>query len=88
MTHPLIGDITNECIDFIYHETQKTKNKKKLKNIMNIILDVLFSDIKPYLYTILGILVLIFLINFVQFYYYIKMFTNSGNTIKDLMSNI
>ena len=88
MTHALIGDITNECIDFIYHQTQKTKNKKKLKNIMNIILDVLFSDIKPYLYTILGILVLIFLINFVQFYYYIKMFTNSGNTIKDLMSNI
>jgi hypothetical protein len=55
-SRPLLGNVTNECIDFIYHETQKTKNKKKLKSVINTLLDILFSDIKPYLYTILAII--------------------------------
>ena len=84
----MLGDITNEIINLIYIETKKKKNKKKIKTVIDSFFDVVFSDIKPYLYTILGILVLIFLINVFQFYYYIKMFINNNGNIIDLQTNV
>ena len=73
MVHPLLGDITNEIIDFIYTQIKSHKNKKKIKHITNTVMDLVFIDIKPYLYTIVTILVILFLINCFNFYYYIKL---------------
>jgi hypothetical protein len=81
----LIGDLTTETISFIYKACEKDKNKKRLSLIMDNITEIALKKIQPYLYTIMAILILLFLINFFQFYYYIKLFIlNNNKSISDI----
>ena len=73
----LVGDLTREIIDFIYSQTKKKNNKKKIKYIIDTLTKLLFHDIQPYLYTILAMLFIMFIINCFQFYYYIKLNINN-----------
>lgn len=66
----MLDIVTDETISFIYNQTKKDKNKKRIEYILNNLLDISLNRIKPYLYSIMGVLILIFLINFAQFYYY------------------
>jgi hypothetical protein len=84
--NPLLGDITTEIIDYIYIQTHKKKNKRKIKYIIDTLTTVAFGDVKPYLYTILAILILMFLMNCFNFYYYITLFVKSNPNFK--MSSI
>jgi hypothetical protein len=59
----LLYDLTR---DFLC-ELNKPKNKKKLLQIG----EYIFSTIRLYLYTIILMLILIFVMNTVQFYYYL-----------------
>lgn len=74
----IFGDITHEIIEYIYLQTKKKTNKKKIKYIIDVFNNLIFSDLKPYLYTILAILILMFLMNCFNFYYYIKLFIKSN----------
>jgi hypothetical protein len=81
----LIGDLTSETISFIYKECEKDKNKKRLSIITDNLTEIILKKIQPYLYTIMAILILLFLINFFQFYYYIKLFIlNNNKSISDV----
>lgn len=82
----LMGDLTKDLFDFILHECDKNKNKKKITSIINNITNAALNNIKPYLYTIMSILVLLFLMNCFQFYYYIKLFilNNKSLNIDDI----
>ena len=77
MVNSVIKDLSNEIIDFIYLQIKRKTNKKKIKYITDNITDLLFGDIKPYLYTILSMLFIMFVINCFQFYYYIKLFLDT-----------
>lgn len=68
----IIGDLTTETISLVYKECEKDKNKRRLTKIMNRVINIALEHINPYLYTIIIILILLFLINCVQFYYYMK----------------
>lgn len=74
----ILGDVTNDITDYIYRQCRKKNNKKKLKYILDTFTTIAFSDVKPYLYTILAILILMFLMNCFNFYYYIKLFIKSN----------
>jgi hypothetical protein len=76
--NPLLGDLTHEIIDYIYTQTKKKNNKKKIKYIINTLTNIALEDIKPYLYTILAILILLFLMNCFNFYYYVTLFMKSN----------
>lgn len=81
----LVGDLTSETISFIYKECEKDKNKKRLSIILDNVTEFILKKIQPYLYTIMAILILLFLINFFQFYYYIKLFIlNNNKSISDI----
>lgn len=80
--NPLLGDITNEIIDYIYTQSHKKRNKRKIKYIIDTLTTIAFGDVKPYLYTILAILILMFLMNCFSFYYYIKLFVKSNPHFK------
>lgn len=80
--NPLVGDLTREIIDYIYIQSKRKGNKKKLKYILDTLTTIAFGDVKPYLYTILAILILMFLINCFSFYYYIKLFVKSNPHFK------
>jgi hypothetical protein len=74
----VIGDLTSETISLVFKECEKEKNKRRLEKIMNNIINIAFENIKPYLYTIMAILILLFIMMCFQFYYYVKLFiTNS-----------
>jgi hypothetical protein len=68
----VIGDVTTEFIKLIHTECLREKNKKRLKMIFFEVKSLVFNEIKPYLYTIMAILILMFVMNCFQFYYYIS----------------
>jgi hypothetical protein len=78
----LFGDITHEIIEFIYNQTKKKSNKRKIKYVIDSLTSIIFSDVKPYLYTILAILILMFLMNCFSFYYYIRLFAKTNPHFK------
>ena len=86
MVNSIVGDITRELIDFIYTQIKRKKNKQKLEYIISNITNIIFENIQPYLYTILGVLIIMFLMNLFQFYYYIKLFL-LNNHVYDITSN-
>jgi hypothetical protein len=79
--NPLLGDITTEIIDYIYTQSHKKRNQRKIKYIINTLTSIAFGDVKPYLYTILAILILMFLMNCFSFYYYIRLFVKSNPSL-------
>ena len=82
----LIGDLTSETISLIFREFEKPKNKKRLTHILDNLIDIGLNNIKPYLYTIMAILILLFLINCFQFYYYFK-FRITNIKIDDIITH-
>lgn len=79
MPNSLVADLTRETIDFIYTQTRRKRNKQKIQYIMNYLTNLIFSDLQPYLYTILAVLILMFLINLFQFYYYVRLFLKNAS---------
>ena len=80
MVNAIIGDVTRELIDYIYLQTKKKNNHKKLEYIKNILISIIVTPLQPYLYTILAILIIIILMNCFSFYYYIRLFMKSNPT--------
>ena len=70
--------ITNDCISVIYKEFNKKHNKQKITCIINDITNKVFDSIKPYFYSIMIVLILLFCMNCFNFYYYIKLFIKSN----------
>ena len=52
-------------------EFSKKKNKKVIKTLTNKIISYIFQHIGVYLYTIIAVLILLFVLNLVQFFFYI-----------------
>lgn len=83
----IIEDFTKETIDLIYYQTKKKNNKKKIKYVIDTLTSMLLANIHPYLYTILAILIVMFLMNCFQFFYYVKVLVNKNiNFNLDTMS--
>jgi cellulose synthase/poly-beta-1,6-N-acetylglucosamine synthase-like glycosyltransferase len=68
----IISDITNEIIHYISDIIYTPTNTKKLQQFLNYIIKYLFNHISIYLYTIIALLIIIFIMNCSQFYYIIR----------------
>lgn len=68
-----ITGLASETIDLLYKEAHRKKNKKKLKYIVNTLVNLLMESIQPYLYAIMIMLIVLFLMNCFQFFYYIRL---------------
>jgi hypothetical protein len=68
----ILRNFTNELINLIYMESKKRKNRKKINKIISYITNSALQNIQPYLILIVALLVVLFLMNCFQFYYYIK----------------
>ena len=68
----LVSDLTRESINIVYKELLKKRNQKRIAYICDVIIFVAIKRLQPYFYAIMGILIIIFLINCFQFYYYLR----------------
>jgi hypothetical protein len=81
----ILGQVTMDIFNKIYHEVKKPKNKDKLYELTGLLLDSLLQQIKPYFYTLIVMLFIMFTMNCVQFYYYVKMAATTPNV--DIMKS-
>ena len=84
----IITDLTKDTVNLILNECQKDENKQRLKSITNDILKVAINLVQPYLYTIIAILILLFIMNCFQFYYYIKLFISTRENLELQLDDI
>ena len=75
----IISKATQDLFVIIKKELQKNKNKENISTIINYFTSMLLDKISPYFYTILIVLIIMFIMNFVQFYYYMKIFIVTNN---------
>jgi len=68
----IFKDATNETINLIYKETQKNKNKRKIEDIIIFLTKTALKPIFPYLLLIVALIIILFLMNCFQFFYYVK----------------
>ena len=69
----LLSDITRETVNLVYKETQKKKNQKRISYVFDFITTIAITKLQPYFYSIMAILIVLFLINCFQFFFYFKM---------------
>jgi uncharacterized membrane protein YukC len=84
----LLSDFTKDTLDFIYQESQKPPNKEKIVHIINMLMECAFSKIQPFMYLIIGILIVLILLNFFQFYYYLKIVLSLQKKQNDIVCNL
>jgi hypothetical protein len=68
----IISDITNDIIQYISNIVYEPTNTKKIKHVFSYLIKCLLEHIYIYLYTIMALLIIIFIMNCSQFYYIIK----------------
>lgn len=73
----LLGGATSDIIDMIYKETKKTHNQKRINKMIDIFTNLAIRRIQPYMYAIMAILIILFLMNCFQFFFYIKLVNNN-----------
>lgn len=78
----MIEDLTRELVTVILKECDRDRNRKRINNVVNTVTSVALSHLHPYLYTIMGILIVMFVMNLFQFYYYVKLFINNNKLSK------
>jgi len=76
--YSLVGDATRDVINIVYKEVNKRHNKKKIRVIIDTLSEFLIIKIQPFMYAIIAILIILFLMNCFQFYYYIKLTINDN----------
>ena len=68
----LVSDLTSETLKYVYKEFNRPNNRKRLRFMIDTITNMAIGRIQPYMYAIMAILIIMFLLNCFQFYYYLK----------------
>lgn len=74
----IVDDLCDQVVDYSFVEIQKKKNKEKIKFIVDTITSYALKAIRPYLYTIMMLLIVMFFINAIHFYYYLRVLQLRG----------
>lgn len=69
----LIRDLTSEVLRLVHTETKKKRNRKRVEQIVRYVKTMVLGNVQHYLYAIMAMLILMFLMNCFQFYYYVKL---------------
>lgn len=76
----IVDDITSDCVNIMYSQYYKPENKQKIDEIFHGASKKILDQIKPYFLIIAILLIVLTLLNSVQFYYYIRMFMLSSSS--------
>jgi len=78
----LIEDLTKEAINLLYKQCSKKQNRQRLTYVINSVTSIAFKSLEPYLYTIIAILLVLFLMDCFHFYYFIKAIIANNTSVK------
>lgn len=67
----MLSEITTELIKKIYNEIKKKKNKRRLEVIISDISSIVFKSLQPYIIGVFVMLIILFIMNVMQFYFYL-----------------
>jgi hypothetical protein len=67
-----LSKATREIFSNVYKEIKNEKNKKQIYAIVDFFFEMFLQQVRPYFYAIVCILLVMFAMNCVQFYYYLK----------------
>jgi hypothetical protein len=68
----LVSDITQEALRYAYNQFQKKSNQRRISIMIDVVSNMAIRRIQPYMYAIMAILIIMFLLNCFQFYYYLR----------------
>lgn len=74
----IIHDIADDIISQLQNICSTPKYNKKINNLLSYCVKIIFNHLSTYLYIIIAILILMFLMNCFQFYYYVSLFINNS----------
>lgn len=64
--------LVDSIVDFSFTEIKKNKNKEKIEYIVSQITQIALKAIRPYLYTIVILLIVMFFVNAIHFYHILR----------------
>jgi len=67
-----LSKATREIFSNVYKEIKNERNKKQIYAIVDFFFEMFLQQVRPYFYAIVCILLVMFAMNCVQFYYYLK----------------
>jgi hypothetical protein len=73
----LLNETSNYLLDYVTNELNDNKKKRKVKYIIDTVVNLGIENVKVYFYTLMAILLIIFLLQCFQFYYYTNFFKKS-----------
>ena len=84
MDNAIIDCLSSDLVNILYKQYTRDENKTKIDEVSNDITKIFINKIKPYFLFIAILLLVLTVMNFVQFYYYLRMFIlySKENTIK------
>lgn len=82
----MLSEITTELVRNIYEELKKKKNKHRLEIIISEVSSILFKNLQPYILAVLVMLIILFIMNVMQFYFYLT-FRQSNLDYSKLSNN-
>jgi hypothetical protein len=71
-----LSKATREIFSNVYKEIKNERNKKQIYAIVDFFFEMFLQQVRPYFYAIVCILLVMFAMNCVQFYYYLKIVIN------------
>lgn len=68
----IFTELASDALNILYKESKRKKNQKRITYIVDTLASLAIRRIQPYMYAIMAILIVMFLMNCFQFWYYVK----------------
>jgi|LauGreSBDMM110SN_4_FD.fasta_scaffold470907_1 hypothetical protein len=81
-----MNGIVSELMSSVLNCLTENDNYNKVQHVFSYFISIMMQKISPYLYSIMAILIIMFIMNCFQFYYYIKLMLHNNVNVANLIT--
>ena len=81
-----MNGIVSELMSSVLNCLTENDNYNKAQHVFSYFISIMMEKISPYLYSIMAILIVMFIMNCFQFYYYIKLMLHNNVNVANLIT--
>ena len=81
-----MNGIVSELMSSVLNCLTENDNYNKVQHVFSYFISIMMEKISPYLYSIMAILIVMFIMNCFQFYYYIKLMLHNNVNVGNLIT--